>query len=248
MPDQEGEIILSGSIEEVKSALTTMKGIQQMLGWYGLESGNSLPDRISPVKRSAKPHITLYFLEKRPKGAQLSEAQKAIYRKSRPKDGEISLRIMNMKSPTRHQENLITKDMLLPYAERIKAKFATPPFVWKKGKTMYSYSDWDNGIQFQLLCISENEARRVIEQALDIIQLSPEWRYLNIITTPNVESRYPDTSDSITIADEKFNFAKERPIVDVTFRHACIVFPTVSAKRVLYDLSGKLRNPILPRS
>ena len=246
MPDEEGELLLTGSYDQIKAGLIQAKATQQMLKWYGGGNNPVIVQKSGGVKRNDKPWIHLYFLEERPRANSVQDSSTAVV-KTRKKEGQISFRLMQFECPRRDKEIALTKEQFIPFGERVKSKFAHPPFVWQKGKKLYSYCEHDKGVQFQLLVPNESEAMRVAEQALDIINASPNWKYLNFCSTVNEGARYPDTTDRVTLLGERIAFPQERPNVSVTFRYALIYFPTVDKTFTLYDRSGKLLNPLVAR-
>lgn len=157
--------------------------------------------------RRYKPKITLYFNNK---GYNPNQKHSLV-------EGEISFRLMNESSTT------ITETQLKKYASKIKALFASPEkFIWKKGKTMATYTDWDKGYQLQLLVINEVEAKKIIEQVLDIQGHTPNWKYLNINKNSSSSERYPNKSEQQTILGKPRDGFKIRPIENVVFRYATI--------------------------
>ena len=70
------------------------------------------------------------------------------------------------------------RSTLFPYTTLFRS--ASGGYVWRKGKVRASYSDWDKGYQFQLLCRNESDARTLIGKVLDIQGHTPDWENLNI--------------------------------------------------------------------
>lgn len=152
-----------------------------------------------------KPQITLYFNNK---GYDPKQKQELV-------EGEIAFRLMNETSTT------ITKAELERYANKIKTLFAgSTPFVWHKGKTMATYTDLDKGYKLQLLVTNEAEAKRIIEQVLDIQGHTPDWEKLNIKVNAESNERYPNNPGNQTILGKSREKPSYRPRVDVKFRYA----------------------------
>lgn len=113
--------------------------------YYGMPSGTI------QAQRKFKPQVLLYF----------SQDSIQVARGKDPKTGEITWRIMDESSET------ITRTKIEQLANRIKTHFGSGEgFVWRKGKIMISYTDWDEGIQFQILSLTPQEGEQTIKQAL----------------------------------------------------------------------------------
>lgn len=152
-----------------------------------------------------KPKITLYFNNK---GYNPNRKNELV-------EGEISFRLMNESSTT------ITQTELEKYATKIKSLFASPTkFVWSKGKLMASYTDWEKGYKLQLLVTNVSEAKRIIEQVLDIQGHTPEWQKLNKNENEDPNERYPTNPGTQTILGKSREKPKYRPVENVTFRYA----------------------------
>jgi hypothetical protein len=157
--------------------------------------------------RRYHPQITLHFSNK---GYNPTQKHELV-------EGECSFRLMNETATT------ITKAELERFAIKIKSLFATPTkFVWHKGKTLISYTDWDKGYQFQLLVTNEAEAKRIVEQVLDIQGHTPEWSKLGINNNSDPNTAYPNAPGNQVILGESVEKVKRRPIENVIFRYATI--------------------------
>lgn len=156
------------------------------------------------VLRANKPQITLYFDNK---PYRLNKDDDWV-------DGEISFRVMDRTYKT------LTQADVNRFAARVKNLFATPKFVWRKGKEMASYTDWDNGYQLQLLVTGESEAKRIIEQVLNIQGHTPEWEFLNMNVNQNPGAAYPENPPNEIILGESIEGIRKRPREDVIFRYA----------------------------
>lgn len=154
--------------------------------------------------------------------------------------GEISFRVMNQTS-----ESLSNADLIV-YANRIKASFAANNgFVWKKGKSMVSYIDRAKGYQLQLLCRSETEGKRVVEQILDIQNHTPDWKYLNVSENSEAALAYPTIPKNLTILGKVRKEPRRRPIADVRFTYAVIHLQGLGNGVILVDRINKYRNPLV---
>lgn len=182
------------------------------------------------VRRKTHPKITLSFLE------DLSDVADGYA----PVDGQISVRLMN------HNQSTITESIARTYATRIRSAFAAGNgFVWKKGKVMCTYTEWEKGYQLQLLCRNESEGRRVTEQVLDIQNDSPEWSFFNVKENAEPSQAYPTVPDRDRAYGEIRRQPRRRPIADVRFQLAQLHVIGVPAPIILVDRTGTFPRPLV---
>jgi hypothetical protein len=180
--------------------------------------------------RKFAPQIQLYFVE------DVQDVEQGYS----PVTGQITFRLMDQTSDT------LTEAELNSYALKVRSTFATGNgFVWKKGKTMASYTDRAKGYQLQLLVRSEAEGRRVVEQVLDIQNHTPNWGYLNISENQNTASRYPTVPPTDFILGRSRRLPRSRPVADVRFQHAVVHIHGLPNPVVLVDRSRTFRNPLV---
>ena len=150
--------------------------------------------------------------------------------------GRISFRIMNKDSAT------ITKQDLEFYASRIKTLFGgETPFIWERGKELYSYVDQIKGYRLQVLAANEQAARKVVEQVLDIQSHSPDWEYMGKNTSVVApETKYDDTPSKQTILGKPYRKKRRRPKVTMVFWKAEIFIDGIAGNTLLHDRSGFL--------
>ena len=147
--------------------------------------------------RRNKPKVLLYFLE----DYQDVDADYA------PVSGEIGFRFMD------ETEESLTEAKLTSIAQKVKTEFgAAGGYVWRKGKLMASYSDWDKGYQFQILCRNETDAKTLINKVLDIQNHTPDWSHLNISENSNSTAAYPTLPKTERILGETRRLPRRRPI------------------------------------
>jgi hypothetical protein len=183
------------------------------------------------VRRTTHPKITLYFME------DLSDVAEGYD----PVDGQISIRLMD------YDQGSITEAIARTHATRIKTAFSSGSgFVWKKGKVMCSYTDWEKGYQLQLLCRNEAEGRRIVEQILDIQTDSPDWSRLNITENGEPTQAYPTIPDRDRAYGENRRQPRRRPIADVRFQTALLHVLGVPAPITLVDRTRIYVNPLVP--
>ena len=234
--------LIAGNYAQMKTQMMLLKNRQN-----NTSEDDGMPSIISKsggVKRNDKVCLFFYFLEERPKPAK----DQVIVSKTRKASGTIGMRLMEFKSPTRKNEILYTREQFVPLAEKVRKQLATPPVIWQKGKKLYSYSDWERGLQFQVLSTDVASAQIVINACLDVRGYTFDSEYFNLVENKSEASRYPDSSDSINLLGKKTYFPKERPIVAVTFQWAKLYFPTIDESFLLYSRSKKAlkQNPIIP--
>lgn len=179
-----------------------------------------------------KPQITLHFAE------DYDEVDPGYARVA----GEVSIRLM------KETDTTMTNADVKAYANKIKTLFATgTPFIWKKGKYMFSYTDTEKGYRLQILSTSEAEAKKTIEQILDIQSHTPDWDNLNKNEAVNISARYPTIPPKKTILGKSRRMPRRRPTASVKFQYALLHLYGLPNPIVLVDRSWKYRNPVAPR-
>ena len=229
--NEEEKIILSGSQTLLKPVITQTLANHQLIA--NRDVGivyHTEPDKLGNRMRTNKPKVNLRFLE--PRAEMIASNEKNQLR------GLISFRLMEFESET------ITLEYLKSLAFKIQQKFGNPPFLWRKGKILYSYSDWNLGYQFQLLVPSESEAKRIVEQTLDLRGHSPNWKLMNRVAAVE-ESRYSDVPDKITILGERETLPNRRRNGNVVFQHAQCEINGKQDIITLYDRSKRWRDPLV---
>lgn len=177
-----------------------------------------------------KPQIHLYFQQ------NASDVESG----ETPVRGEISFRLTHESTTT------ITEADVKKYAERIKANFATGSrFVWHKGKSTARYEDLEKGYKLTVFVINESEAKRVIEQVLDIQGHTPDWSNLTLTNPDQPTERYPNNPGNITILGKSRRKPKRRPVEEVRFVRASLLIHGLPNPITLVDTSGRRANAIL---
>jgi hypothetical protein len=194
--------------------------------WPTIYASSSVP---SATKRRHKPQITLYFSQ------DLNDIEPGYD----PVAGEISFRIMNEETST------FTTAKLETLANKVKSLFSTGGgFVWHKGKTLYSYSDWDRGYQLQLLCISEAEAKRIVEQVLDVQNHTPDWSNFNTIANDQPAEAYPNNPGTKNILGKQIKVPRRRPLANVRFQYGLLKLHGKAQPFVLVDRTGEFTDVV----
>lgn len=181
------------------------------------------------VQRKLKPQIVLHFFE------DISDVEEGYA----PVSGRISFRLMD------HDASTITEPIALTYANRLRTNFAAGNgFVWKKGRELCSYTHWEKGYQLQLLCRSEAEGRRVVEQVLDIQQDTPNWAYFNHEVNAEPAEIYPTVPELDRVYGKNRRLPRNRPVADVRFQWAKLFVHGLQNPIILADRSGILTNAL----
>jgi hypothetical protein len=176
------------------------------------------------------PQIHLYFEEK------YQEADIGY----KPLRSQVSLRLIGETTET------LTSGEVLIIANKIKTLFAgATPFFWKRGKELYSYIDQSKGYYFQILCFNETEAKKVIEQVLDIRSHTPTWKLLNTKTNSEPTTSYPTIPVTKTILGKPYKQPRRRPVGNVYFRYAALHIHGKPNPVVLVDPDKRYKNAIV---
>lgn len=151
-----------------------------------------------------RPEIKLYF----------SQSRRSIPSDQPRATGEISYRLMHETSESLVESEVRTR------ANKIKQLFTQPNlFIWHKSKLKFTYSDLKNGYNFRILVTTEAEAKRIIEQVLDIENKTPDWDYLVEHKPLKVVN---NTIKTKHIYGKSRKVPRWRPTEDVKFRYASL--------------------------
>lgn len=174
-------------------------------------------------RRRFQPQIKLVFKE------DLEDVEPGYV----PVEGEITCRIMNYTNET------LTPPIAQGLAQRVRSAFGNSGqgYIWRKGKTMASYSDWGRGYQLQLLVRNETDARALVENVLDIQNHSPDWSKLNISQNEEPATAYPTIPETDFIYGETRRLPRRRPVADCRFQFALLHIHGIKSPIVLYDRS-----------
>ncbi|ARV63394.1 hypothetical protein BZZ01_32865 (plasmid) [Nostocales cyanobacterium HT-58-2] len=173
------------------------------------------------------PQIRLFFLED---WEQVEEGYS-------PVEAEISFRLMHETSAT------MTHAKAEVFANKIRNLFASGQgFVWKKGREKWVYKDLSKGYDFRLLAWSESEAKKVIEQVLDIQGHSPDWNLLGVAVKKKTYTTVPGTH---RVYGKQRRKPRERPIAYVRFRYAELKLWGLFNDITLVDRTGFRHNPLI---
>jgi hypothetical protein len=176
------------------------------------------------------PQIHLYFEEK------YTETEKGYD----PLRSQIGFRLVNESTDT-----FSTTDAL-NLARKIKTLFHTgTPFHWKRGKELASYIDQKHGYYFQLLVFNEVEAKKVIEQVLDVNSHTPDWKLLNLKHNTEPTVTYPTIPQTKTILGKPHRQPRRRPVGTVHFSYAVLHLHGKPNPVVLIDPNHRYKDALV---
>jgi hypothetical protein len=194
------------------------------LGYKDCDTSQDGSKELTTKNRGDKPTIKLYFYE------PLDEVEEG-YRRL---DGTISFRIMGGIKQTD------SKNEFRSFGLKIRSEFAKPNrFIWKKGKTLISYCDWDKGYQFQLLVRNKSDAKEIITKTLSIQNHIPDWKYMNVIENEEPTQAYPTIPETTILLGESRKEARRRPIANVRYAYSTLKIPGLPEKIILHDSTGR---------
>lgn len=225
-------IYLRGTAKALKPLLVQIMAMHQLLESKDIGTFYGSVDARENVHRKTKPKVTLYFLEdsnfnKKAPPNKIDEGR-------RRQEGIIRFRLMDETTQSYSKANAIA------LATKVKEVFgANNGFVWNKGKTMYSYTDWERGYQFQLLCKTKTEAKRIITAVHLLQNHTPNWSYFNTCENDQELIKYPENPGNQVVMGETIPIIKLRPVVDVRFQYAYLTLSGVKEPINLYDIKKR---------
>jgi hypothetical protein len=122
-------------------------------------------------------------------------------------------------------------------ANKIKTLFnpGSVAFNFKRGKYLANYVDQENGYYFQIYAFDEFNAKKVIEQVLDIKGKTPDWKLLNTHTSAEPTQSYPTVPPTKTVLGKARKQPRKRPVGVVRFVYAVAHLYGMPEPLVLYD-------------
>lgn len=126
-------------------------------------------------------------------------------------------------------------------ANRIKTLFnsGNTPLSFRRGKELATYTDQSKGYFFQLYIFDETNAKKIIEQVLDIRSHIPDWSLLKISKNSNVPQAYPTIPPTKQILGKSVRQPRQRPVGTVKFSAAIVHLYGRPEPLVLYDPDKK---------
>lgn len=187
-------------------------------------------DSKSYVSRRNRPKVSLYFLAD---GLDVPRHKSAT-------EGVISFRLMNETATS------MTRSKIEAVANRIKNSFGGSGYVWQKGKKLVSYTDWDFGLQMQILCRSASDAESLIRAVINVQNATSfDRENMNLVESQAESSRYPETPRREVILGDSVELSVERPNANVRFRYAWMTLPGLAKPINLYDRGVTLTNCVV---
>ncbi|MGD1906449.1 MAG: hypothetical protein ACFB0C_10710 [Leptolyngbyaceae cyanobacterium] len=180
--------------------------------------------------RRFKPQISLYF----------QEDEGDVEPGFSPVSGQITCRIMN------HTSSSLNPSVAQTYANRINSEFAIGGgYIWKKGRTMVTYTDREKGYKLQLLCFSEAAGTQLITKVLDIQNDTPDWSRMNVSANNAPAQAYPPIPDLELVYGQSRRLPRKRPVADVRFQFAVLNIHGLQNPQPLVDRSGIWPNALV---
>lgn len=232
MSDEETRIVLQGTKQELMERIPILMDMYALLKTKDVGTIYAYQNDLSSVRRKGKPKVVLSFLEdsdfnKKAPPNKVSEGR-------RRQEGHIRFRLMDETTQS------FSKSNATALARKVKDIFGSNGgFTWNKGKTMYSYCDWNRGYQFQLLCRSETEAKRIVSSVLLLQNYVPDWINFNTIKNDEETTKYPENPGTHVVMGETLPLPQYRPLVDVRFQYAYVSLDGVKEPINLYDRSHR---------
>lgn len=176
------------------------------------------------------PQIKLYF----------QEENDGVEEGYKPIRTEITFRLMN------ETEKTITPVDARRIAQRIRTNFAlNGGFRIKRGKETWLYHDSHRGYRLKLFVWNEAEAKRIIEQVLDIQGHTPDWdSYLKDYTNRKDLKTSPAPKTE-TIYGKVRRLPRQKPVGFLRFRWAELYIWGLPRPQTLVDRTGYRKKALI---
>lgn len=229
-----GRLRLASQLTDNDSAIETL--LRLFLFYFVLKKGADMQAPIYGIPvttfhESMKfyPQVRLYFCED---AKDVESGYHAV-------ESELTFRLVTETSES------ISKADALSIAHKIQSLFCTSGgFRWKKGREIWTYRDQKKGYNLMIYAWNEAEAKKVIEQILDIRSHAPEWsKYLEGSEAKG--KTFPTIPGTHTIYGKSRRKPRERPIAYVRFRYAELKLHGLPNDIQLVDRTGSRRNPLI---
>lgn len=185
-----------------------------------IDISGSKSDRNSDVRMLSKhPKLYLYFEEERSNT------------KIRPRDGKISIRLMN------ETDDTISTVKLKKIAAKIKEIFGgSSGYFWEKGKRYANYNHWELGYKLQLLSPSIAKAEVFIQDILRI--QGHEFAKTRMTYSQNqAEAQaFPAKPSKKRVLGEEVDLPARRPNCKVKFRYAYVEIGALNQEIIIFSL------------
>jgi hypothetical protein len=182
--------------------------------------GNKFTETEDFYNRSEKVKIHLYFEEDN------SDVEENYF----PVEGTIGFRVMDETTSS------ITNQKLITIANKIKTEFGLGDgYIWKKGKSVFSYTDHKKGYQLQLFVKNEADGKELTSKILDIQGHTPDWKLAHYKSNQAELESYPYNPGNQSVLGKVIKKPRRRPIASVRFKTAFASLPGVPRAVYLYD-------------
>ncbi|MEM9448377.1 MAG: hypothetical protein AAGA75_07570 [Cyanobacteria bacterium P01_E01_bin.6] len=189
-----------------------------------------ITNRSPTVIRRTKPQVLLFFQED---NGDIEEG-------FQPVTGRIAFRLMDETTDT------MTNAKAIALANRVKTEFnGASEQIWRKGRMMVTYADWERGYQLQLLCRDLPEGKNIIGKILDLQNHTPNWEYLNYSQNDEPSQAFPPLPPTDSILGEVRRLPRRRPIANVRFQYAILNLHGLPSPVCLVDRSTTWPNPLV---
>lgn len=180
--------------------------------------------------RKFKPQIQLYF----------QEDEGDVDPGYAPVTGQLSFRLMS------HTSSSLNPSVAQTFASKINSEFALGGgYVWRKGKTMVTYSEPEKGYRLHLLCRTEGDGTQLISKILDIQNDTIDSTKTKVNENSNPAAAYPTIPETDFIYGESRRRPRQRPIADVRFQFAILNIHGLQNPQPLVDRSGIWPNALI---
>lgn len=223
-------IIIKGGSQLLKPIITELMAFHQLLEQKDIGTIYGEPSGEFQVRRRFKPQIELFFRE--------DEAD--VQAGYSPVEGEIKFRIMG------EETNTISEGELTNIARKIKEVFGVDNgYIWRKGKELYTYSDWDKGYHLKILSRSEQNARDLITKILSIQGHSLVLKNMQLSKNQDELNKFPYNPPTQIILGKPTQVPRYRPNVEVRFLYAAAHIHGLPNAKLLYSRSPRRRQPLV---
>lgn len=227
-----GRILLSGRSEMLKPIITELLAFRQIIDEKDVGIIYESIDHRNTVKRVGKPRIFLVFKED-------TDFKKTGSRSTVPHGRRLDTAIISFRLMDETTKSF-TEANGKALGTKIKQAFgAGDGFIWNKGRTLYSYTEWEKGYQLQLLCKTKSEAKRITTAVLSLKSDAPDWRFLQEVQSDQEVEKYPANPGTDIIMGETIDKPNLRPVIDVRFQYAYAKLDGLKEPVTLYDRTGK---------
>lgn len=223
-------IVLKGQARMLEPLVTLLMAIYTLLEEKNVGTFYAIPVTTFQDQFTFPPQIKLIFYQDHKTSQEIDGKKIPVY-------GEISFRIIG------ETEKTINEAKAKAIAQKIKTKFATgTSFVWNKGTLICSYLDKEKGYDFRLRVTTESEAKKIIEQVMDIQNHSPDWDRLEVHES---KKNFPSVPSKEIVYGASRRLPRRRPVAPLLFRYAELHVWGLTSAVSLVDTTGRRSPPLV---